>query len=73
MLLLHIISSWHGQSDLDDSQDDHETSTEWKFKWHLYFAAGRWPTGKTYKDAVRAAVEEQWPNPTVRELLILPI
>ena len=30
-----------------------------EFKRHIYFEAGRWPVGKTYEDAVRAAVEEQ--------------
>ena len=31
---------------------------------HIYFEAGSWPAGKTYEDAVRAAVEEQY-LPTV--------
>ena len=52
------------QSDSEDLPDDHETSSEWKFEGHIYFEAGRWPAGKTYEDAVRAAVEEQY-LPTV--------
>ena len=49
---------------MEDLSDDHETSSEWKFEEHIYFEAGRWPVGKTYEDAVRAAVEEQY-LPTV--------
>ena len=52
------------QSDSEDLPEDHETSSEWKFEGHIYFEAGRWPAGKTYEDAVRAAVEEQY-LPTV--------
>ena len=52
------------QSDSEDLPDDHETSSEWKFEGHIYFEAGRWPAGKTYEDAVRAALEEQY-LPTV--------
>ena len=37
----------------------HETSSECKFEGHIYFKAGSWPTGKTYEDAVQAAVKEQ--------------
>ena len=54
----HCCTSSHCQSDSDDSLDDLETSTEWKFERHLYFAAGRWFAGKTHEDAVRSAVEE---------------
>ena len=53
----HCSTSSHGQSDSDNSPDDQETSTEWKFNGHLYFAAGRWPAGKTYEATVWAAVE----------------
>ena len=53
-------SSSHCQSASDDSLDDLETSTEWKFERHLYFADGRWFAGKTHEDAVRSAVEEQY-------------
>ena len=52
------------QSDSEDLPEDHETSSEWKFEGHIYFEAGRWPAGKTYEDAVRAALEEQY-LPTV--------
>ena len=50
------------QSDSEDLPDDHETSSEWKFEGHMYFDAGpgRWPAGKAYEDAVRAAVKEQY-------------
>ena len=56
----HCDTSSHGQFDSDDSPDDYETSSEWKFEGHLHFAAGRWPRGKPYEDAVRAAVEEKY-------------
>ena len=56
----HCCTSSHCQSDSGDLPDDHETSSEWKFEGHIYFAAGRWPTGKTYDDGVRAAMEEQY-------------
>ena len=46
-------TSSHCQSDSDDSQDDLEKSAEYKFKGHLYFAAGSWSTGETYEDTVR--------------------
>ena len=52
------------QLDSEDLPDGNETSSEWKFKGHIYFEAGRWPAGKTYEDAVLAAVEEQY-LPTV--------
>ena len=52
------------QSDSEDLPDDHETSSEWKFEGHIYFEAGCWLAGKTYEDAVRAAVEEHY-LPTV--------
>ena len=54
----HSGTSSHNQLDLDDLPEDHETSSEWKFERHIYFAAGRWPSGETYDDIVRAAVEE---------------
>ena len=52
------------QSDSEVLPDDQETSAEWKFEGHIYFSAGRWSSGKTYEDAVREAVEEQY-LPTV--------
>ena len=52
------------QSDSEDLPDDNETSSEWKVEGHIYFEAGCWPAGKTYEDAVQAAVEEQY-LPTV--------
>ena len=56
----HCGTSSHSQSDSDNLPDDHQTSSasEWKFEWHIYFQAGRWPAGKTYEDAVREALEE---------------
>ena len=42
-------TSSHCQSDSDDSQDDLEKSAEYKFKGHLYFAAGSWSTGRLMK------------------------
>ena len=62
----HCCTSSRGKSNgnSDDLPDDHEISTEWHFEGHLYFATGHWPAGKTFKDAVRAAVEEQYqPTP----------
>ena len=57
-------TSSHRQSDSDDSPDYLENSAEVKFKGHLYFAVCRWSAEETYKDAVLAAVEEQY-LPTV--------
>ena len=51
------------QSDSEVLPDDQEISSEWKFEGHIYFSADRWSAGKTYEDAVREAVEEQYlPN-----------
>ena len=58
----HLIASWI-LTIYSLLQDDHETSTEWQFKGHIYFEAGRWPAGKTYDNAGEA-VEEQF-LPTV--------
>ena len=43
-----------------DSLDDLETSREWKFKGHSYFAAGLLSARETFEDEVLAAVEEQY-------------
>ena len=50
-----------GQSDSDNSPDDHKTSSlaELKFEEHLYFAAGSWPAGKTYEDPL-GQFWQQW-------------
>ena len=58
----HCCTSSHCQADSDDLPDDHKISTEWQWQLegYLYFEGGRWPAGKTYEDAVRAAVEEQY-------------
>ena len=58
--VLHILSLL---SDLDYLPDDHETSSEWKLKGHIYFAFRCWPAGKTCEDAVQAAVEQQYLSP----------
>ena len=31
------------QQDLEELQEDHKTSSEWKFEGHIYFEDGRWP------------------------------
>ena len=49
--------------------DDQETSSECKFKGHVYFSAGCWSAVKTYEDAVLAAVEKQY-LPTDRLLFL---
>ena len=55
--------STQSQSNVDNSHDDFETSTEWKFEGHLDFAAGQWTAGETYEDKNWAAVKEQYiPN-----------
>ena len=43
-----------------DSLDDLETSREWKFKGHPYFAAGLLSARETFEDEVLAAVEQQY-------------
>ena len=58
--VLHILSLL---SDLDYLPDDHETSSEWKLKGHIYFAFRCWPAGKTCEDTVQAAVEQQYLSP----------
>ena len=47
----HLIASWI-LTIYSLLQDDHETSTEWQFKGHIYLEPGRWPAGKTYDDAL---------------------
>ena len=46
----------------------HPQNGSLNFEGHIYFEAGRWPAGKTYQDAVGAAVEEQY-LPTVPVLV----
>ena len=56
----HWGTSSPSQSNSEDLPDDHETSSEWKFERENNFEAGLWPAGKTFEDAVRAAVKEQY-------------
>ena len=51
MTLKEIPTAAHhlnGQADSDNlnSPDVHEESTVWKFKGHVYFAAGHWPANE---------------------------
>ena len=53
-------AAYNIQSDSDNSPDDLEEFTKWKFKWHLYFAAGKRTAGTTNEDTFREGVEEQY-------------
>ena len=53
-------TSSHEQSDLDESPEDLERSTEWIFQGYLFFGSDGWRTDEAYEAEVRAVVEQQY-------------
>ena len=51
-------TSSHEQSDLDESQEDLEKSTEWIFQGYLFFCSDGWRTDEAYEAEVWAVVEQ---------------
>ena len=55
-----MLASSHEQSDLDESLEDLEKSTEWIFQGYLFFGSDGWRTNETYEAEVRTMVEQQY-------------
>ena len=51
-------TSSHEQSDLDESQEDLEKSTEWIFQGYPFFGSDGWRTDEAYEAEVWAVVEQ---------------
>ena len=68
----HCCTSSHGQSNSDNLPDDHETSSEWRFKGHMYFASGRWPLQWPEGKLMKTQFRQLWRSST-NDLRTVPV